>query len=209
MRRSSRTRRLAAIAAAVFCCSCGIVGVCDRGPGEAGALRRRAGPPGASGADVAVPSAAAWREPERPDAGAPDAAGVLVAGTAAYEKMNVFERPDYASARIGYARRGAEVMVRGPIDAADCGEIGQKWFQLADGGYACAGRGLLIGQPLSQHLFAPPPPDLTGPVPYRYGSIRRNRTPVYKRLPTSQQRQEVAAFLFPEMQEADAGAGAD
>ncbi len=132
-----------------------------------------------------------------------------MAGTAAYEKMNVFERPDYASARIGYIRRGAEVMVRGPIDAADCGETGQKWFQLAEGGYACAGRGLLIGQPLSQHLFAPPPPDLTGPVPYRYGSIRRNRTPVYKRLPTPQQRQEVTAFLFPEVQEADAGADAD
>lgn len=209
-------RRLAAGLGTALAVSCGIVGICEQAPdpGSGAAprmARSSATAPDAGRGDVA----GSWVEPEAVDAAAPDggearrlSAG-LVPGVAAYEKMNVFERPDYNSPRIGYLRRGVRVLVRGPVDAPPCGDEGQRWFQLEEGGFACAGKGLLIGAPLSAYLYVPPPPDFEKPVPYRYARVRRNRTPVYKRLPTPEERQEVQEFLFPPPPDAGSEAGLD
>ncbi|MBN1772916.1 MAG: L,D-transpeptidase [Deltaproteobacteria bacterium] len=211
-------RILSTVLVLALAVSCGIVGVCEQEPdlgAGAGPRRSRASGPAVpeDHGDVVVP----W---EGPDGGAGDgAAGEggearllstgLVPGVSAYEKMNVFERPDYNSARIGYVRRGVRLLVRGPVDAPPCGDSGQLWFQLEEGGFACAGKGLLIGAPLSGYLYVPPPPDFDQPVPYRYARVRRNRTPVYKRLPTREERQEVQDFLFPPPPDAGLDGGVD
>jgi hypothetical protein len=203
--------------------SCGIIGVCETPPdpeqsgtaprparaprpGEAATADGEGGPdagtaePGEADAEGDATGATAERPPVLP--------GGLVPGVAAYEKMNVFRLPDYNSPRLGYVRRGAEVMVRGPVDAPDCGDEGQKWYQLDEGGYACAGKGLLIGQRLSQFLYVPPVPDFEAPVPYRYAGVRRSRTPVYKRIPSREETLDVMNYLFPPPEtDADAGDG--
>ncbi|MBI5500377.1 MAG: L,D-transpeptidase family protein [Deltaproteobacteria bacterium] len=206
-------RRVAAAVLLLAAASCGLVGVCEPSP-DLGASTGRvphAAPP-AAGA-VPLPHAeATWDgggEEETGDGEPRLRSNALVPGVSAYEKMNVFERPDYNSARIGYLRRGVRVLVRGPVDAPDCGDNSQKWFQLEEGGYVCAGRGLLIGAPLSEFLYVPPPPDFEGPVPYRYAKVRRDRTPVYKHAPTREEITEVTDFLFPPPPGADADAEPD
>lgn len=209
-------RIVAAVLGTAMAVSCGIVGVCEQEPDlGSGAAPRMARPPGAAPAADAAIVATPWEGPDGGDAGAGEGGEArllstgLVPGVSAYEKMNVFEKPDYNSPRIGYVRRGVRVLVRGPVDAPPCGDAGQLWFQLEEGGFACAGKGLLIGAPLSSYLYVPPPPDFERPVPYRYARVRRNRTPVYKRLPTPEERREVQDFLFPPPPDAGLDGGVD
>jgi hypothetical protein len=197
--------------------SCGIVGVCEQEPDlGGGAAPRLAHGPSAPGREDHGDVVASWQGPDVGGDGGLAEGGEarllstgLVPGVSAYEKMNVFARPDYNSARIGYLRRGIRVLVRGPVDSPPCGDNGQLWFQLEEGGYVCAGKGLLIGAPLSAFLYVPPAPDFDKPVPYRYARVRRNRTPVYKRLPTREEIQEAHDFLFPPPPDAGLDGGVD
>lgn len=214
---SAAVRILGTLLVLALAVSCGIVGVCEQEPDlGGGAAPRVAHGPSAPGREDHGDVVASWQGPDGGGDGGVAEGGEarllstgLVPGVSAYEKMNVFARPDYNSARIGYLRRGIRVLVRGPVDAPPCGDNGQLWFQLEEGGYVCAGKGLLIGAPLSAFLYVPPAPDFDKPVPYRYARVRRNRTPVYKRLPTREEIQEAHDFLFPPPPDAGLDGGVD
>jgi lipoprotein-anchoring transpeptidase ErfK/SrfK len=103
-------------------------------------------------------------------------------GRAGFERVNVFEKPDMDSPRIGYLRKGARIMVGDPkYSSASCPG---GWFQVPTGGFVCQGRGMLVGAK-PRYLRNPPPEGNFDELdPYRHGFIRKDWTPSYKRLPT-------------------------
>jgi hypothetical protein len=100
---------------------------------------------------------------------------------AGFDKVNIWERPDMGSPRLGYLRRGAKAMVGDPrFSSETCPE---GWFQLAEGGFVCQGRGMLVGDKPRAVPNPPHPPRVHELDPYKHGFVRRDWTPAYKRLP--------------------------
>ena len=106
-------------------------------------------------------------------------------GRAGFMRVNVFERPDMDSPRLGYLMKGQRIMVGDPKYASESCPKG--WFQLDTGGFVCQGRGMLVG---AKPRFIPrPPPDgrFDELDPYRHGFIRNDWTPGYKRIPAAEE----------------------
>jgi lipoprotein-anchoring transpeptidase ErfK/SrfK len=100
---------------------------------------------------------------------------------AGFDKVNIWEKPDMASPRLGYFRRGAYARVGDPrFSSETCPE---GWFQLEEGGYVCQGRGMLIGEKPRAVPNPPHPPRIHELDPYKHGFVRRDWTPAYKKLP--------------------------
>lgn len=106
-------------------------------------------------------------------------------GRAGFDKVNIFERPDMDSPRLGYLRMGQRKRVGDPQYSSDSCPKG--WFKLPEGGFVCQGRGMLVGAKPRYLRNAPPEPRLDELDPYRHGFIRRDWTPVYKSLPTAEE----------------------
>jgi hypothetical protein len=105
-------------------------------------------------------------------------------GRAGFDKVNIWEKPDMDSTRIGYMRRGARTRLGDPkFSSESCPE---GWFQLEQGGFACQGKGMLVGTKPRSILRPPPPPRVDMLDPYRHGFIRADWTPSYKRLPSNE-----------------------
>jgi hypothetical protein len=100
---------------------------------------------------------------------------------AAFDKVNIWEKPDMASPRLGYFRRGARARVGDPRFSSETCPDG--WFQLREGGFVCQGRGMLVGEKPRVVPNAPHPPRIHELDPYAHGFVRRDWTPAYKRLP--------------------------
>jgi hypothetical protein len=102
-------------------------------------------------------------------------------GRAGFERVNVFEKPDMDSPRLGYLRKGTRTMVGDPKYASESCPKG--WYKLPTGGFVCQGRGMLVGTK-PRYLRNPPPAGNFDELdPYRHGFIRQDWTPSYKRLP--------------------------
>lgn len=122
---------------------------------------------------------------------------------AGFDKVNIWERPDMGSPRLGYFRRGAHARVGDPRYSSETCPEG--WFQLAEGGFVCQGRGMLVGEKPRAVPNPPHPPRVHELDPYKHGFIRRDWTPAYKRLP---QREEMwQPPTFDAAQAADGGVG--
>jgi hypothetical protein len=108
--------------------------------------------------------------------------GFPLHGRAGFERVNVWEKPDMESTRLGYLRRGSRIMVGDPqFSSASCP---QGWYQLETGGFACQGKGLLVGTKPRGIPRPPPPPRIDQLDPYPHGFVRGHWTPSYKRIPT-------------------------
>lgn len=146
-------------------------------------------PDGASALDVdasdgAAEHAAARAEERRSalaalDAGAYD--GSFAYPTSA--RTSVCTKPDWpendgGSERLGYVRTGSRIPVlSGPIVTESCPE---GWVELVEGGYVCGKHVTLDGSD-PRVRYAPTPPTLDGPMPYRYGYATADGTPMYRR----------------------------
>jgi hypothetical protein len=122
-------------------------------------------------------------------------------GRAGFDKVNIFERPDMDSPRLGYLRIGQRKRLGDPKYASDSCPKG--WFKLPEGGFVCQGRGMLVGTKPRYLRRAPPEPRLDELDPYRHGFIRKDWTPVYKSIPTLEQ------FWRPPTSEAEGAGGPD
>jgi hypothetical protein len=128
-------------------------------------------------------------------AAAPDGPRVAALGW----ETAVHERPDPSSRSIGYLRAGALVATRGEI--AGKGGCKGGWVPIAPQGFVCVEPG---GATLD--LEAEPVralsrrPDLSSPLPYLYGIVRRPG-PVYARLPTRAQAEKEEPGLDARMKE--------
>ncbi len=115
---------------------------------------------------------------------APPAEDALtVHGLAGFPVVTVYAEPNLESARLGYLRFGQRVMVAEKVD--DEGEGCPKGFHaLPTGGYACASKGLLVDADKEPYMYLPPPPPrVDEPLPYDYGTIAKDGTPMWWRVP--------------------------
>lgn len=108
------------------------------------------------------------------------------------------ERPDGDSFRVGYLRAGAVVMATtaNPVRTDDPRCRG-GWYELTTGGFVCNGRDVIAfhGRRLPNARGAQP--DRSNPMPYVYGRNRRDRAPMYRRLPTDEEAAEFEGFRIP------------
>jgi lipoprotein-anchoring transpeptidase ErfK/SrfK len=103
-------------------------------------------------------------------------------GRAGFDKVNIWQKPDMDSPRLGYMRKGQRTRLGDPKFASESCPKG--WYKLPEDGFVCQGRGMLVGTK-PRYIHRPPPkPRVDELDPYRHGFIRKDWTPVYKRIPT-------------------------
>lgn len=119
-------------------------------------------------------------EPVHADApGEPVIASTVIAAT-------VYKLPDTGSRKLGYVRLGQKVKREPePVDGRGC--KGQ-WYQVAPAGYVCTDEAT-IDASLPLVRAAARGPDLTKPMPYRYGFVRAT-APQYLRVPTAEEQRK-------------------
>jgi lipoprotein-anchoring transpeptidase ErfK/SrfK len=130
----------------------------------------------------ARPSATATAEPTAPPAEAPLADGPML-GIRGFA-VTVYAEPSETSKKIGYLRVGARVpRSEEPVSKRGCRG---GWYEVEPRGFVCAGEEATsdLDDPLLR--AAARRPDRDKPLPYRYGFVRAV-TPLYLRVPTSQQ----------------------
>ena len=117
----------------------------------------------------------------------PDPGALTVHALAGYEVVAVYSLPDLTSPRLGYLRIGARTMVTAKID--DRGTGCDKGFHaLAVGGYACASKGLIVDPDKPPYMYKPPPPPrIDAPIPYDYGVVAQDGTPMWWRIPDAEE----------------------
>lgn len=110
--------------------------------------------------------------------------------------------PDPDSSRLGYLRAGALLHSTTSLPVEDQGCPG-GWYELDHGGFVCAGRDVTIfsGERLPERRARQP--DRDAGMPYEFATVRE-RTPLYRRLPSSD---EVVRFS-PNRPDAGVGASA-
>ncbi len=99
--------------------------------------------------------------------------------------------------RTGYLRAGAIVMSKagGPITPEPRCRGG--WWELEQGGFLCDGRDVIAFEGRRPPERPPAQPDFDAPLPYRFARTRRDRTPMYRRLPTDEEAAEHEGYRIP------------
>jgi len=135
--------------------------------------------------DAATPEAALLSGNDPPMA--PPAADSPRIGVVAMQ-VYVHERPTGASRRIGYLRLGAKVVREATAAGADGCSGG--WYRIYPRGYVCNGETATLDMthPILRAAFVRP--DLTKPLPYKYGFVRAT-SPLYLKVPN--RKEQVAA----------------
>jgi hypothetical protein len=118
----------------------------------------------------------------RPELPPPAPEALVVHALAGFEVVAIHMRPDLESPRLGYLRMGQRTMVTAKVD--DQGKECPKGFHgLPAGGFACASKGLLVDATKEPYMYLPPPaPRLDQPIPYDYGVIAADGTPLWWRM---------------------------
>lgn len=107
---------------------------------------------------------------------------LTVHALAGFAVVAIYSAPNLEAPRLGYLRFGQRMMVTPKID--DEGEGCRKGFHaLPAGGFACASKGLLVSEDKEPYMYLPPPPPrLDEPLPYDYGTIGKDGTPMWWRI---------------------------
>ncbi len=145
------------------------------------------------------PSASSSSSAPLSDAGAPPYAGPWIGATVLQAPiMSETEWPndkkserDVKSTRLGYLRYGERAPVIGePHKKANCTD---GWYELYSGGFVC---GKYATMDLDHPRFKlMKPPDLDGPLPYTYGINAANGTPLYRQVPSRDERVKLEPWL--------------
>ncbi|MRG90825.1 L,D-transpeptidase [Polyangium spumosum] len=98
---------------------------------------------------------------------------VLQSGTVVYDRPSTKGKP------LGELRAGAQIARSSePFTRRECPG---GWYVVRPRGFVCAGEAATTDPSLAAAL--PPGPDLSRPLPYRYGRARTEGVPLYTRLP--------------------------
>jgi lipoprotein-anchoring transpeptidase ErfK/SrfK len=95
-------------------------------------------------------------------------------------------------ARIGYIRHGGKVPVI--PEAHPKSNCLDGWYELVAGGFVC-GKYATLDLNHPRVKTGPHPPDLEGPLPYEYGYNLTNGTPMYRHVPSRQERSKLEPWL--------------
>lgn len=94
--------------------------------------------------------------------------------------------------RLGYIRQGQKVPVIAEAHPkANCRE---GWYELVQGGFVC-GKYASLDMNHPRMRTAPHAPDLVGPLPYQYGYNVANGTPLYRNVPSREERLAAEPWL--------------
>ncbi|MDB4935119.1 MAG: hypothetical protein JWP87_2091 [Labilithrix sp.] len=96
--------------------------------------------------------------------------------------------------RLGYIRQGQKVpVIAEPHPKANCRE---GWYELVQGGFVC-GKYASLDMNHPRVKLAPHAPDMVGPLPYQYGYNVANGTPLYRTIPSREERLAIEPWLTP------------
>ncbi len=96
------------------------------------------------------------------------------------------------SVRLGYIRQGAKVpVIPEPHKKSNCQE---GWYELVAGGFVC-GKYATLDLNHPRVKSAPKPPDMSAPLPYQYGYNVTNGTPLYRTMPSREERLRYEPWL--------------
>ncbi len=158
---------------------------------------------------VPVATAPVVRAPEPLDASAPEGGayagpyiGALVYNATVWSEMERGDvrlerdrdRRDHElrSIHLGYLRYGEKTPV--VPEAHPNPYCPEGWYALVAGGYVCGSVATLdLTHPKLKDVK---PPDLDGPLPYQYGINVLDGTPLYKQIPSLEQRRKYEPWLF-------------
>ncbi len=109
------------------------------------------------------------------------------------------DKKDKGAVRIGYIRQGQKVPVLPePHPKQNCKD---GWYELVQGGFVC-GRYASLDLNHPKIRLAPHPPDMTAALPYQYGYNIANGTPLYRTLPSREERLKLEPWLAPKPKKA-------
>jgi len=96
--------------------------------------------------------------------------------------------------RLGYIRQGSKVPVIAQAHPkANCKE---GWYELVQGGFVC-GKYASLDLNHPRIKVAPHPPDPVSSLPYQYGYNVSNGTPLYRQIPSREERLAIEPWLAP------------
>ena len=104
------------------------------------------------------------------------------------------EPKERGSVRIGYIRQGGKVAV--VPEAHPMQNCPEGWYELIDGGFVC-GRYATLDMNHPRIRTAAHAPYLDQPLPYEYGYNITNGTPLYKSVPSREERVKLEPWLKP------------
>jgi hypothetical protein len=114
--------------------------------------------------------------------------------------------------RLGYIRQGSKVPVI--PEAHPKSNCREGWYELVQGGFVC-GKYASLDLNHPRMRIAPHAPDAQGMLPYQYGYNIQNGTPLYRNIPSREERLKLEPWLAPAPKKAkpkrddDANASAD
>ena len=112
---------------------------------------------------------------------------------ASAREVFVYERPSFASKKLGYLRAGARVTRgTGPAGRERCP---QGFYRVAPQGYVCSGEGARTEPGGAVAELATVRPDRSAPLPYVYGRSRQPPPPLYVKLPSEAEQRAVEPEL--------------
>lgn len=153
--------------------------------------------------DAAAPVAA---KPEPPPYDGPYI-GALYGQTPVMSDMDWPKRDDEGrivekkggAVRIGYIRQGQKVPVN--AEAHPKSNCKEGWYELVQGGFVC-GRYASLDLNHPKIKLAPNPPSMTTMLPYQYGYNVANGTPLYRTVPSREERVRLEPWLAPKPKKA-------
>ena len=95
--------------------------------------------------------------------------------------------------RIGYLRKGSKVPVI--PEAHRKTNCTDGWYELVQGGFVCGKYATLDLNHPTIRLQAPHPPDMNAPLPYQYGYNLTHGMPLYRNIPSREERLEYEPWL--------------
>jgi len=98
------------------------------------------------------------------------------------------------SVRIGYIRQGAKVPVIAQAHPKPNCKDG--WYELVQGGFVC-GKYASLDMNHPRMKVAPHAPDAVSSLPYQYGYNVANGTPLYRQIPSREERLAIEPWLAP------------
>ena len=101
--------------------------------------------------------------------------------------------------RLGYIRQGQRVpVIAEPHPKANCRE---GWYELVQGGFVC-GKYASLDANHPRIKVAPHGPDMVASLPYQYGYNVANGTPLYRQIPSREERLAIEPWLTPKAKRA-------
>ncbi len=107
-------------------------------------------------------------------------------GIATDYRAKIYPNTRGKGSAISYARRGSRFPVKSLVNGTGC--EGGEWYKKGGPGYICTAKGFSVHKKETTPKNDFIPPDLYKAEPYKYGEIRHDDALLYRRPPTSKER---------------------